>query len=98
MARPTTPCSDSSRRADSTRTTSAGAISDRDCRYPRQGSRFCALASPELFHVLTVEFGWTADQHREWLTDLLEAELLEPSTDGGTEPGCLYLRVLYSQV
>ena len=26
--------------------------------------------------MLTVEFGWTADQHRKWLTDLLETELL----------------------
>jgi hypothetical protein len=44
---------------------------------------FHASPSPELFYVLTVEFGWTADQHREWLTNLLEAELLEPSPGGG---------------
>jgi AcrR family transcriptional regulator len=42
------------------------------------GERYCALASPELYHVLTVEFDWTADQHRAWLTDLLEIELLGP--------------------
>jgi hypothetical protein len=42
------------------------------------GQRYCALASPELYNVLTVEFGWTADQHRKWLTDLLETELLGP--------------------
>jgi AcrR family transcriptional regulator len=40
------------------------------------GQRYCALASPELYYVLTVEFGWTADQHRKWLTELLETELL----------------------
>ncbi len=40
------------------------------------GQRYCALASPELYYVLTVEFGWTSDQHRKWLTDLLEIELL----------------------
>jgi AcrR family transcriptional regulator len=40
------------------------------------GQRYCALASPELYHTLTVEFGWTADRHRAWLTDLLGAELL----------------------
>jgi hypothetical protein len=40
------------------------------------GQRYCALASPELYHLLTIEFGWTADQHRNWLTDLLETELL----------------------
>ena len=40
------------------------------------GQRYCALASPELYNVVTVEFGWTAEQHRAWLTDLLERELL----------------------
>jgi len=42
------------------------------------GQRYCALASPELYYVLTIEFGWTADQHKKWLTDLLEIELLGP--------------------
>lgn len=42
------------------------------------GQRFCALASPELYYLLTVEFGWAADQHRNWLTDLLATELLGP--------------------
>jgi hypothetical protein len=41
--------------------------------------RYCALASPELYHLLIVEFGWTADQHRHWLTGLLETELLGPA-------------------
>lgn len=40
------------------------------------GHRYCALASPELYYLLTVEFGWTAERHRRWLTDLLAAELL----------------------
>jgi hypothetical protein len=40
------------------------------------GQRYCALASPELYYTLTVEFGWSADQHRAWLTDLLDTELL----------------------
>ena len=40
------------------------------------GQRYCALASPELYYVLVIEFGWKADQHRRWLTDLLEIELL----------------------
>jgi hypothetical protein len=34
------------------------------------------LASPELFYLLTVELGWTADQHRAWLTELLKSALL----------------------
>lgn len=42
------------------------------------GERTCALASPELHHLLTVGLGWTAEQHREWLCRLLAAELLEP--------------------
>jgi AcrR family transcriptional regulator len=45
------------------------------------GERYCALASPELYHVLTVEFRWTADRHREWLTHLLHAELLGGPAD-----------------
>ena len=40
------------------------------------GQRYCALASPELYHTLTVEFGWPPDRHRAWLTDLLDTELL----------------------
>ena len=50
------------------------------------GERYCALASPELYHVVTVELAWTAEHHRSWLTDLLEAELLgshgRPPVDG----------------
>ena len=42
------------------------------------GQRYCALASPELYYLLTGEFGWTADQHRKWLTDLVETDLLGP--------------------
>jgi AcrR family transcriptional regulator len=40
------------------------------------GHRYCALASPELYYLLTVELGWTAEQHRKWLTELLETEFL----------------------
>jgi AcrR family transcriptional regulator len=40
------------------------------------GERYCALASPDLYHVLTVELAWTPDQHRDWLTHLLHTELL----------------------
>ena len=48
------------------------------------GQRYCALTSPELYHMLTVEFGWTADKHRKWLTGVLETELLgERSEPGG---------------
>ena len=40
------------------------------------GQRYCVLASPELYYLLTVDLGWTADQHRSWLTQLLKTELL----------------------
>lgn len=40
------------------------------------GQRYGVLASPELYYLLTIELGWTADQHRSWLTELLKTELL----------------------
>ena len=43
------------------------------------GERYCVLASPELYYLLTVELGWTAEQHRSWLTELLKTELLGPT-------------------
>jgi AcrR family transcriptional regulator len=43
------------------------------------GERYCALASPELYYLLTAELGWTPEQHRTWLTGLLETELLGPA-------------------
>jgi AcrR family transcriptional regulator len=43
------------------------------------GERYCALTSPELYYVLTVEFAWTKDQHRRWLAELLATELLGPT-------------------
>src|SRR5262245_22047873 len=42
------------------------------------GQRYNALASPELYYLLTAELGWTRDQHREWLTELLTTQLLAP--------------------
>jgi AcrR family transcriptional regulator len=40
------------------------------------GQRYCVLASPELYHLLTAELRWRAERHKEWLTQLLESELL----------------------
>lgn len=40
------------------------------------GERYCALASPELYNLLTTELRWTTEQHRDWLTDLLTIDLL----------------------
>lgn len=50
------------------------------------GQRYCALASPELYYLLTVEFGWTAAKHRKWITGLLETELLGPGPATTTAP------------
>jgi AcrR family transcriptional regulator len=46
------------------------------------GERYCALTSPELYQMLTVEFGWSAERHRKWLADVLADDLL-----GATLPG-----------
>jgi AcrR family transcriptional regulator len=43
------------------------------------GERYCALASPELYYLLTVDLDWPPEEHRRWLTQLLEAELLRPA-------------------
>jgi AcrR family transcriptional regulator len=40
------------------------------------GERYCALASPDLYHLLTVELAWTPDHHRGWLTQLMRTQLL----------------------
>lgn len=40
------------------------------------GQAYCALLSPELYHLLTVQLGWTAEQYLEWSQRLLTADLL----------------------
>jgi AcrR family transcriptional regulator len=40
---------------------------------------YSALASPDLYLLVTTYHGWTADQHQTWLTDCL-ARLLLPDT------------------
>ena len=44
------------------------------------GERYCALTSPELYSLLTADIGWSAEQHRAWLTRLLHTELLAPDS------------------
>jgi AcrR family transcriptional regulator len=53
------------------------------------GERYCALASPDLYYLLTVELGWTAEQHKRWLTELLHTDLLGPrgAQRGGAQRG-----------
>ena len=50
------------------------------------GQRYCALASPELYNVLTVEFGWTAEQHRDWLTTCSPSNYLADTSPASTPP------------
>jgi AcrR family transcriptional regulator len=38
--------------------------------------RYCALSSPEMHHLMTVELGWSQQAYEEWLASLAEAELL----------------------
>jgi hypothetical protein len=40
------------------------------------GERYCVLTSPEVYHLLTDEFKWSAARHQAWLTQLLQSELL----------------------
>lgn len=38
--------------------------------------RFAALASPEMHHLLTIELGWRPVDHRSWLTETVDTDLL----------------------
>jgi AcrR family transcriptional regulator len=58
-----------------------------DVSVSEAGQRYCALVSPELYYLLTVELGWTAEQHRTWLVDLLATELLAPRDAGAYAVG-----------
>jgi AcrR family transcriptional regulator len=42
------------------------------------GQTYSTLTGPELHALHTVDLGWTTDQHRTWLTRLLDTELLGP--------------------
>jgi AcrR family transcriptional regulator len=55
----------------------AGALR-RGLTYDDAAERFCALTSPELYHLLTVELGWSLPRHARWLVGTLERELLSP--------------------
>ena len=59
------------------------------------GERYCVLASPDVYHPMTVELGWSAEYHQAWLTQLIRAELLgtnywartqTPTADGSSVP------------
>ena len=38
--------------------------------------RFAGLTSPELYHLLTVDLGWSRKRHQDWLTEIVERDLL----------------------
>ena len=42
----------------------------------RAGETICALSSPELFSLFTVDRGWTREQYIAWLGDSLDRWLL----------------------
>lgn len=42
------------------------------------GLRYATLLSPELYHLSVEELGWTPTALQEWLTAMLQAELLAP--------------------
>ena len=51
------------------------------------GQAYCALLSPELYHLLTVQLGWTAEHHLEWSQRLLTADLLGVVVDAEPPSG-----------
>jgi AcrR family transcriptional regulator len=40
------------------------------------GQRYSVLTSPELYHLLTVELGWSAEHHQAWVSELMRSDLL----------------------
>ena len=47
-----------------------------DLTLDRAAERYCALTSPELHHLMTVELGWSHQAYEDWLATLIEQELL----------------------
>jgi AcrR family transcriptional regulator len=47
--------------------------------FRQAAERYCALSSPELYHLVTAELGWTPKQHREWLAAMAQSDLLGPA-------------------
>ena len=44
---------------------------------PRQAAeRFCALTSPEMYHLTTAELGWSRQRYQAWIAALAERDLL----------------------
>ncbi len=54
----------------------------RGLTWKQASERFAGLASPELYHLLTKEMGWTPRQHHDWLVDVVATELLGAPSDG----------------
>ena len=38
--------------------------------------QYCALSSPELYELLTVQLGWSKQRHQRWLANTVQRELL----------------------
>lgn len=50
------------------------------------GLRYATLLSPELYHLSIEQLGWTPPALQEWLTGLLETELLASDADTAGNP------------
>jgi AcrR family transcriptional regulator len=48
--------------------------------------RYSALLSPELFHLVTVECGWSSEHFQAWVAELLARDLLVPGAAAGRQP------------
>ncbi|MBI2777349.1 MAG: TetR/AcrR family transcriptional regulator [Chloroflexi bacterium] len=54
-----------------------------DCSVERARDVLFALASPDLYEVLVIRFGWSDAQFEEWLSATLASSLLGAPTDSG---------------
>lgn len=53
---------------------------------PEAGLRYAGLVSPETYHLFTVELGWSPPHLREWWTDVLVTDLLDPHVGSRPAP------------
>ncbi|MHA6781038.1 TetR/AcrR family transcriptional regulator [Pseudonocardia saturnea] len=53
---------------------------------PEAGLRYAGLVSPETYHLFTVELGWSPPHLRDWLTQVLVADLLDPRAETQPRP------------
>jgi hypothetical protein len=42
----------------------------------RAAERYCAVTSPEVHHLTTSKLSWSSQAYREWVTQVVERDLL----------------------